>query len=94
MTSAENAVDPNASTSEQRSSSERMDAECVQWCEEVVSQYQKGEVTKSDAILTLHQNLLDAPSVKSGIRDSLPVALGLYLTMLNEADRSSQRAHQ
>ena len=85
MTSAENAMDPNASTSEQRSSSERTNVECVRRCEEVVSQYQKGELTKSNAVLTLHQNLLDAPSVKSGTRNSLPIALRLYLTMLDEA---------
>jgi len=94
MSSSEHAVDPRPSTSEQRISAEDSDAECVRRCEQIVSGYRRGETSKSDAVLALHQTLLDAPSIKSGTEDSLPIALGLYLKMLDEVDRSTERAHR
>ena len=93
MSSIENVVGPNASASEQTTSTGGSDAECVRRCEGVVDQYRRDEVTKSDADLALHQNLLGAPSIKSGA-DSLPVMLGLYLSMLDKADKSAEQAHQ
>ena len=93
MSPVENVVDPNASASEQTTSTGGSDAECIRRCEGVVTRYRRDEVTKSDDVLALHQNLLGAPSIKSGA-DSLSVTLGLYLSMLDEADKSAERAHQ
>ncbi|KAL4072577.1 hypothetical protein V8B97DRAFT_2006402 [Scleroderma yunnanense] len=53
-----------------------------------------GEVSKSDAVIALHQTLVNAPFIASGTGDNLPVALGLYLKMLDGVDRSTERAHQ
>jgi len=90
MSSAENVVDPMSSTSEQRTLTDDSDVECVRRCEGIISQYQRGEISRSGAVLAL----LDAPSIETGTGDSLSNSLGLYLKMLDEADRLGEQAHQ
>ncbi|KAI6013551.1 hypothetical protein EDC04DRAFT_2904564 [Pisolithus marmoratus] len=68
------------------------DIVCVKRCEEVIGRYRKGDLSKSEALLTLREALVDAPSVKSGGSTSLLTALAIYIDMLDEADRSIERA--
>ena len=79
------------SPSEERIATESQNSDHVKRCEELVEQYRRGENGKSDTILALHETLLDTPAIRGG--DSIARALGVYLRVLDEIDRSNSNAH-
>lgn len=92
MSAERNALEPRDPPAEERENAFEWDAECVKQCEEFVDRYRKGEIIKSLALLGIREVLVDAPTVKSGGSEHLSIALAIYVDMLDEVDRSTDRA--
>lgn len=84
------AIHSRHSPSEERSATEFQNAEHVKMCEELVQQYRRGQNGKPDTILALRETLLDAPTIRGG--GNLAEALGIYIGVLDEIDRSNRSA--